>query len=145
MFSIERPIKHLQQKIISEDGDCLRTCLAMLLGAKDPEEVPFFPEGSWPEYEEWLGEEGYDLIHIPSNGLPAPLFFSRLQHQLNGGAAVIVTGLVDTLQWCHCVVVTADNIFDPGYEEGHEHCIAYPNYSGEYWVTILLPIREEQS
>ena len=84
-FTLTSKVKHLKQtQIDSGRGDCMRTCIAMVLGADRPEEVPHFlemdgPGSGWDKAEIWLNEQGsrtiraYPRLKSVSSSLSADL------------------------------------------------------------------------
>lgn len=146
-FTLASKVRHLKQKDFSDQGDCMRTCIAMLLGCTDPEEVPHFlelegPGSGWDKADKWLNDHGFSVVHIWTHSPSPEIFFRRLQNQLTGGCAAIVGGMQSDFDH-HAIVVTENEIFDPGYDVGEPHCISMPNWYGEYWVSFILPKRDE--
>ena len=59
----------LHQTRFGDQGNCFATCLAMLLGMSDPDEVPNFygdhpdDDSDWfLEASEWMADHGYRLV-----------------------------------------------------------------------------------
>ncbi len=84
-------------------GDCYRTCIASLIGKKNPEDVPHFVEqrmangdSAWDDFRRarlWLREhEGVDLMYV------------NLDWAANQGMTYLITVRSKTGPWPHVVI-----------------------------------------
>lgn len=127
-------------------GDCLRTCLAMMLGLSSPAEIPHFinfkgeaPEGmGWPGIIAWMAERGVQVVNIPLRDAKRKKLLRRVRGYV-GKAPAMLTGTTSE-GYAHCVAILDGEFVDtvpwskgcslegPGAE------------SGLWWLTLLVPI-----
>lgn len=125
-------------------GDCMRTCLANLLGYDNPAAVPHFMDGcddeeqqaeAWTAMREWLAEHHHmTIVSIPwdADSLDTMLHtvakhFHDVPLMLIGRSKIHVN---------HVVIVQGDRIIhDPSQEDSG---IVGPADDGFYWTDLLV-------
>lgn len=130
-------------------GDCMRTCLAMVLDMSQ-EDIPnfgdekLFPNEEWRHAErDWLQQSGYAYVQIPIYG---PWGFDWVLNTLAayGDAPVIVSGKSPRGEWNHDVVVFRGKIFDPHPDDTGlvGPCIDSTANAEDpewFWVKVITP------
>jgi hypothetical protein len=137
-------IQHVQQQ---GDWDCMRACVAMVLG-RHLEAVPDLYRGdgsSWERMSEWLLGEGFCLARIPMRPPTVQQAISRLKGHISGS---VILGACCTEEdpSGHCIVVTPERVHDPAYDRPGVHCLGATHTNGEVWVMVIsaLPSPPEQ-
>ena len=144
-----KPQQQLLQHNQTQNGDCFRTCLAILLDM-DAIEVPHFmkdangdedAENHLGEAEDWLNQIGYTLHFTPFDGKLKDILF--IQASLNKNQYYILTGR--SANDCnHSVVCCNDKVVcDPSLNGSGIVGPAESEGEKYYWVGVLMPINQK--
>lgn len=134
-------IAHLKQL---GKSDCIRTCVAMVLGLERPDIVPCFYEvgdgKAWERARNWLWNAGYGLVALPMRPPTVQQAISRIKGETN--IPVILGALhdVNDPDSGHCIVITQERVYDPAYDEPGVHCLDATHTNGEVWAKVIVPL-----
>ena len=136
----EQRYRHQPEKGIY--GDCLRTCVAMLLDRRRDEIPHWLDKGDvdgWDEERDrWMELQGLWFIEIPytGEGIQAD-HIARVRLEMNPGVPFMLTGKSPRLT-NHCVVIDGNgDIHDPHPDRIPGHPIIAPGEDGLYWASYL--------